>query len=94
MLFKKSKAIYIKKMNCLNEVTVSEQGLKLQLNYSSIDLKLEDIPKLMSDVTQLYALAKPLLDSMSEEANAEAEKKVKDGNDETFEPIDLSNIPF
>ena len=93
MIFKKSKAVYIEKMNYLKSVTVSSDKVKFELGWSNLDMALEDVPKLLSDLTSLYGMVKPELDRRSEEKNAEEEKKAKE-NEVDFEPIDLSNIPF
>ena len=84
-LFKKSSAIFVEKMNKLSDVTISEDKVKFSLNYSSIDLNPEEVPKLVSDLIQVYGMIKPILDKKSEEEQAESEDK---------ERIDLSEIPF
>jgi NACalpha-BTF3-like transcription factor len=86
MIFKKSKALYFEKMNKLREVTVTDETVKFQIDYSNTSLKVEDIPKLLADVTQLYALVQDSLQKKSEEINKE---KTEDD-----EPINLDDIPF
>lgn len=85
-LFKKDKALYIEKMDVLSGVTVSPDKVKFSLNYSSIDLTPESVPKLLSDVVQLYALVKPTLDAKTEASQKQSEQPLD-------EP-DLSDIPF
>lgn len=92
-IFKRDKAIYYENMNLVREVTVTEEKVHFNLNYSSIDLKPEDVPKLLADAMQLYAHVKPTLDKKSEELEAEraASEEPKQPDDK---PIDLSEIPF
>ena len=91
-IFKKSQATYIERMELLTNVTVTEEKVLATLQYSQNTFKPEDIPKLLSDVMQLYALVKPILDKKSEEAEKEKTDEEKLKLDDT--PIDLSNIPF
>lgn len=94
MIFKKNKALYYDKMNCLKEVTVTEEAVKLHLNWSAIDLKPEDIPGLLADVVQIYAHIKPTLDRKSAEKIEEAKQHNKSNDDKIDEVVDLADIPF
>jgi len=95
-VFKKNRAAYFEKMGTFTEVTITEDKVKFSLNYSSITMNLEEVPKLLADVMQLYAMAKPILDRKSLEAT---KKKLaglagEKDSDDSDEPIDLSDIPF
>jgi hypothetical protein len=95
-IFKKSKAIYVERMDLLSGVTVTDDKVHFSLNYSGIDLNAEDIPKLLADAMQLYSMVKPSLDAKSE-AMMEKAKEHNAVNSEVKiddEPIDLSSIPF
>lgn len=85
-LFKKDKALYIETMDVLKGVTVAPDKVRFTLNWSNIELNPEDVPKLLSDVIQLYAMVKPTLDSKTE-AN-------KEKSDQPLDEPDLSSIPF
>ena len=91
-IFKKSQATYIEKMDLLTNVTVTDEKVLATLQYSQNTFRPEDIPKLLADVMQLYALVKPILDKKSEEAEKEKTDEEKLKLEDT--PIDLSNIPF
>ncbi len=91
-IFKKEQAVFIEKMNTLSNVTISDNKIKFELQYSSISLSLTDIPKLMGDVIELYGLVKPTLDKLSIEA--EEERKKSEDIDTDDKPIDLSEVPF
>ena len=91
-IFSKSKAICYEKMNHLKRVTITEEKVSFNVNYSSIDVDIKNIPGLLADLIQIYGDVKPMLDKKSQEleaAKSEEEKaKSNDG------PIDLSDIPF
>lgn len=91
-IFKKSQATYIERMEVLSNVTVTEDKVLATLQYSQNTFKPEDIPKLLSDVIQLYTLVKPILDKKSEEAEKAKTDEEKLKTEDT--PIDLSEIPF
>lgn len=95
-IFKKSKAISYDSMNSLKRVIITEDKVSFTLNYSNIDLAVEDIPGLLSDIIEVYSHVKPSLDKKSEEL--EAQKYTDSQKTEvpvsTDSPIDLSNIPF
>lgn len=89
-ILNRSAAVQIKKMSVISDIIISEEEVKMKLNYSSIDLKLEDIPKLLSDVMQLYVYVKPILDKQQAKALKDKAKDLE----KDAETIDLSEIPF
>ena len=88
-IFKKTSAVFVEKMNSLRNVSISEDKVMFQLNYSNLELSPKEIPGLVSDLIQVYGIIKPTLDKLSLE---EESAKVDPAPDDT--PIDLSNIPF
>lgn len=90
-IFKKTAAVQIENMNQLKNITITEETVKFGLSssYSVETLKLEEIPKLLSDVMQLYVYVKPLLDKRESNGHKDEAAKIDDDA-----PIDLSDIPF
>ena len=89
-IFKRSSAVFVEKMNILRNVSVSEDNVLFNVNYSNIELAPEEIPGIVSDLIQVYGIIKPTLDDMSQKREAEANKI----NHESEESVDLSEIPF
>lgn len=89
-VFKKNAAITIEKMNVLEKVVINEDTVRFTMHYSQMDLKPEQIPKLLSDVMQLYAMVKPALDKKT--LDKKKEEIATAESDDTS--IDLSDIPF
>ena len=89
-IFKRSSAVFVERMNQLCNVSVSEDKVIFNLNYSNIELQPEKIPGLVSDLIQVYGIIKPTLDEISQKREAEAKKNNTDGD----ESVDLSEIPF
>ena len=89
-IFKRSNAVFVESMNKVKNVSVSEDKVLFNLNYSNIELYPDEIPGLVSDLIQVYGIIKPTLDKLSLEREAEA-KKI---NPESEESVDLSEIPF
>lgn len=92
-IFKRSSAVFVEKMNVLKNVSVSEDKVLFNVNYSNIELSPEEIPGLVSDLIQVYGIIKPTLDKMSEERQKELDKEKSDNKD-ADKPVDLSEIPF
>lgn len=90
-IFKKSHAVTIEKMDVLKQLVVNENSVRFSLNYSNIDLKPEEVPKLLADIMQIYTLVKPALDKKTLDLENE---KSGDPKEEDSKPIDLSDIPF
>lgn len=88
-IFKKTSAVQIDKMNVVKDVIINEEKVKFSLNYSSTTLELDEVPKLLADVMQLYVYTKPLLDKR---AAQEAKDKADELADE--DTLDLTEIPF
>lgn len=90
-IFKKTSAVQIDKMNRINSVTITEENVKFSLSgsYSIETVKLEDVPKLLSDMIQLYTYVKPLLDKRESDS-----LKTDAAAIDNDKPIDLSEIPF
>ena len=91
-IFKRSSAVFVERMNQLRNVSVSEDKVIFNLNYSNIELQPEKIPGLVSDLIQVYGIIKPTLDKLSQAKEAEQNKTSEPSTDE--KPIDLSEIPF
>ena len=87
-IFKRSSAVFVESMNLLRNVSVSEDKVMFNINYSNIELKPEEVPGLVSDLIQVYGILKPTLDEIS----AKKEKEQKDK--ESSESVDLNEIPF
>ncbi len=85
-MFNRKKAVYIEKMNYIKEVTVTDDKVKFNIAWSDVKLDPEDVPKILSDLIQIYALVRDSLAEKSENINAD--KKEED------EPINLDDIPF
>ena len=90
-IFKRSSAVFVEKMNLLRNVSVSEDKVLFNVNYSNIELSPEEIPGLVSDLIQVYGIIKPTLDKLSQEKE-DAEKQAS--ADTEIKPVDLSEIPF
>ena len=90
-MFWNKNATCIDKMNVINSVVITEKNVKLNVQYSNIEINIKDVPKLLADVTNIYAVCKPLLDEISQK---EYEEKLKESENESVEPLDLSEIPF
>lgn len=91
-IFKRSSAVFVERMNQLRNVSVSEDKVIFNINYSNIELQPEEIPGLVSDLIQVYGIIKPTLDKLSQEKEAEQAKTETPAVDD--KPIDLSEIPF
>ena len=91
-IFKKTEAIFVEKMNVIKDVTISEDKVKFGIGYYDINISPEDVPRLVSDLIQVYGIAKPTLDKLSEAKEAEAKKNATEG--EKVGLPDLSEIPF
>ena len=89
-IFKRSSAVFVEKMNILRNVSVSEDKVLFNINYSSIELAPEEIPGIVSDLIQVYGIIKPTLDEISQKREAEAKKDNPEGD----KLVDLSEIPF
>lgn len=89
-ILKKSEAIFIDSMEHLTNVMVTDDVCKFTLDYSQMTVKSSDVPKLLSDLMQLYAMVKPALDKKTLEAQDENLRRETPSD----ERIDLSNIPF
>lgn len=87
-MFNRKKAIFFESMNKLSDVTITDDKVKCKIGWNDLDLKPEDVPKLLSDFIQIYALVK---DSLDEKSKAEADNKDKE---EKKDDLDLSDIPF
>lgn len=94
MLFKKNKAITIDKMNVLQDIVINEDKVKFNVQYSNTTLDLKQIPKLLSDVMQLYAVVKPMLDQVALNEAKDKVKTLEDSTSDDVEALDLSEIPF
>jgi len=90
-MFWNKNATCIDKMNVINSVVITEKNVKLNIQYSNIEINIKEVPKLLADVTNIYAVCKPLLDEISQK---EFEERQKENETETEEKIDLSEIPF
>jgi len=90
-IFKRSSAVFVERMNLLRNVSVSEDKVLFNVNYSNIELSPEEIPGLVSDLIQVYGIIKPTLDRLSQEKE-ETEKKASPKSE--VKPVDLSEIPF
>lgn len=94
-ILKKNKAITIDKMQKLTELTITEDTVKLHMQYSNITFKVEEIPALLSDVIQLYAIVKPILDKKElQKAKEKVDTLTESTSVDDDTPIDLSDIPF
>lgn len=94
-MFKKNPAIVIDKMNQLRDVVITNETVKFSLDYSAKTLELKEVPKLLSDVMQLYVYAKPLLDKQqAEKLKKEAKSLNEQSEDIDSGNIDLDSIPF
>lgn len=93
-IFKKNSAVTIDHMSVISKVTVDENAVRFLILYNSIDMKIEELPKLLGDIIQLYALVKPLLDDKEEKLLAEKATDPEPDKAEDDSLIDLSNIPF
>lgn len=91
-IFKRSSAVFVEKMNQLRNVSVSEDKVIFNINYSNIELSPDEVPGLVSDLIQVYGIIKPTLDKLSQEK--EAEEKKNAAADTEVKPVDLSEIPF
>lgn len=91
-IFKRSSAVFVESMNKVRNVSVSEDKVLFNLNYSNIELQPEDVPGLVSDLIQIYGIIKPTLDDISLKRQEENKKNATVETDE--KPIDLSEIPF
>lgn len=92
-IFKRSSAVFVERMNLLRNVSVSEDKVLFNVNYSNIELSPEEIPGLVSDLIQVYGIIKPTLDKLSQEKEA-AQAKTDTPPAPDDKPIDLSEIPF
>ena len=91
-IFKRSSAVFVQSMNKVRNVSVSEDKVLFNLNYSNIELEPEEIPGLVSDLIQIYGIVKPTLDELS--VKREEEEKKNATADTELKPVDLSEIPF
>jgi hypothetical protein len=91
-IFKKSSAVFVERMNLLRNVSVSEDKVLFNINYSNIELRPEEIPGFVSDLIQVYGIIKPTLDRLSQEKEEVEAKTTTPAVDD--KPIDLSEIPF
>lgn len=91
-IFKRSSAVFVQSMNKVRNVSVSEDKVLFNLNYSNIELEPEEIPGLVSDLIQIYGIVKPTLDELS--TKREEEEKKNAAADTEIKPVDLSEIPF
>lgn len=89
-IFKKTQGVTMDKMNVLSNVVITADQCRFQLQYSNIELKIEQIPKLLADIIEVYTSAKPTLDAKT---LALAEQTTEDGA-AIDNPINLSDIPF
>jgi hypothetical protein len=90
-IFKRSSAVFVESMNKVRNVSVSEDKVLFNLNYSNIELQPEEIPGLVSDLIQIYGIIKPTLDALSVKQEEENKKNETADSDKA---VDLSEIPF
>lgn len=91
-IFKRSSAVFVQSMNQVRNVSISEDKVLFNLNYSNIELEPEGIPGLVSDLIQIYGIVKPTLDELS--TKREEEERKNAAADTEIKPVDLSEIPF
>ena len=89
-IFKKTAAVKIDKMGVLTDITLTEESVEFHCNYSTLKFKVEEIPKLLADVMQLYVYVKPTIDKKQ----ANSLKNKAEELEEDSEELDLSEIPF